>query len=336
MKQRRTTCFVICAASALLIGWSELARADDYVDCQGVKGWNKRSAYHRGDIATSNDPDFNAATPVLGKYQCDADSCDETYAGGKVMDPGHSSKWKRLAYCSQDNPSDIRPRRDKKPSKDSARDAPKDTANDAPKDDAKDASPRVKPGGGSPREKATEVVFAKHNDEIKKYCGNASVAFKVDWSAYEALDWETLAKTQCDRTDGNKLRDVVLYGDRNPADMCGGAATNNASYVTKPFLTVCRDHAELRANAAKITTIVISPMHFKFQDDKEAIAYARKTNDYTVLKKANKKEDDDSGYRRDYRKLSVSGTTLVVKVPITAIRGDEDEMLAQLLKLLDR
>jgi hypothetical protein len=333
MNQRKTTCFVICAASAMLLGWTELARADDYVDCQGIKGWNRRATYHRGDIATSSDPDFNALTPVTSKYQCDADTCDEVYAGGKVIDPGHSSKWKRLAYCSHDSKSDSRPTRGKK------RDAPRDAAkSEPPKDDAKDdadASPPAKASGGSSREKATEVVFAKHNESIKNYCGNASVAFKVDWKAFEALDWETLAKTQCDRTDGNKLRDVVLYGEHNP-DMCGGAATNHASHVTRPFQTVCRDHAELRAKAAKITTIIISPMHFKFLDDKDAIAYARKTNDYTVLKKADKKENDDSSYRRDYRKLSLSGTTLVVKVPITGIRGDEDDMTEQLLKLLDR
>jgi hypothetical protein len=332
MQQAKLMCFVVCAALAVL-GQTELARADDYVDCQGIKSWDKRADYHRGDVATSWDPSFTTATPVLGKYQCDADSCDETWAGGKAMDPGHSSKWKRLAYCHDAvDKSDSRSRRDKK--RDAPKDAPRDASNDASKDDTTDAPPRMKPGGGSPREKATEVVFAKHNEEIKTYCGNASVAFKVDWQAYEALDFETLAKTQCDSTDGNKLREVVLYGEHNP-DMCGGAATNHASSIARPFMTVCRDHAELRANAAKITTIVIVPMHFKFQDDKEAIAYARKTNDYTVLRKADKKENDDTGYRRDYRKLSLSGTTLVVKVPITGVRGDQDEMTAQLQKLLD-
>jgi hypothetical protein len=334
---------------ALALGQSQLARAgeDDVVECRAIKAWSKDATYHRGDTVRNWVPGYSRATPVMGKYVCDADGCnDEYWAGnGGPKDPGQSSQWKRVGICTEWikwRPADDSPRDKRRPktgsrdrSKDPPKDAPKDAPTDASNDSPKDAAPPPKTGGGSPREKATEAVFAKHNEAIKTYCGNTSLAFKVDWKAYEALDFETLAKTQCDRTDGNKLREVVLYGDRNPADLCGGAATNHASYVTRPFQTVCRDHAELRANAAKITTIVITPMHFKFQDDKDAIAYARKTNDYTVLKKADKKEDDDSGYRRDYRKLSLSGTTLVVKVPITSIRGDEDEMAAQLVKLLN-
>src|SRR5262249_33121119 len=160
----------------------------------------------------------------MGKYQCDADGCnDETWAGGAPKDPGNSSQWKRVGVCTEwikwktveGSSRDKRGDRAKDGSRDRPKAAPaNDTSNDTSKDSSKEAS-KGKPGGGSPREKATEVVFAKHNDEIKKYCGNASVAFKVDWQAFEALDWETIAKTQCDRTDGNKLREVVLYGDRN-------------------------------------------------------------------------------------------------------------------------
>lgn len=327
--QHQPTRFVVCASLALLIGQSDLARAgdDDVVECRDLKAWSPRASYRRGDTVTTWVPGYSRATPVRGKYQCDADGCDdETWAGGAPKAPGDSSQWKRVGLCRES----FKYRSDREGKREGAKDAPRDASNDS----SKDASPPVKAGGGPLRAKQSEALMPKHAEEIKTYCSNESLTFRIDWPAFEALDFETIARTQCDRTSGDKLHEVLLTGEHN-SDMCGGAVATNANHLVRPFQTVCRDHADYRPRAAKIRTIVLAPMQYKFLNDKDAIAYARKTNDYTVLKRADKKEQDDDP-RRDYRKLSLSGATLVVRVPITFQRGDEDEITAQLLKILDQ
>jgi hypothetical protein len=193
-----------------------------------------------------------------------------------------------------------------------------------------DAQPR------SPRS-AGEAELAKAADEIRAHCDNAHLAIKVDWPAFERLDYQLLIAGREGGHDGNHAADPsyvaatkewVLGGHKRRDDVPGDPITEKARFISEPLEQVCRDHKELRSAVGAITTIVIDPIFdMKYLSDRDTIAYARKANDWDAVEAAFAKETRDMDAElRAYRwRWKVSGATLTLMINVMARSGDTDD-----------
>src|SRR5215468_4161 len=176
-----------------------------------------------------------------------------------------------------------------------------------------------------PDHSAMEAPLVPRAEKIKLYCGNPQLAFVIDWPAFERLDYQVLIAGEeggdtrfpghaDDPTYVSATRTYILTG--NKMGRAAGAPVAGASgIILESFEALCRDHAEMRAPASKITRIVLEPINdMKYQSDKDTIAFARRTNDWSGVQKAmyESRRSDAETHRMYYNRYSLKGTTLTV------------------------
>ncbi|HUJ62622.1 MAG TPA: hypothetical protein VLX92_29170 [Kofleriaceae bacterium] len=172
---------------------------------------------------------------------------------------------------------------------------------------------------------------------IARYCDNPRLAMKVDWPAFERMDLQAMIGAEEGGRDGSRAADPsyvtaerlwMLDGDKRRDDVSTSPIAGAAGFIAEPMEKLCRDHKELRAAVARITTIVIEPIYdMKYLSDKDAIGYAHRTNDWEAVHEAfyNEKRDMKNVFRAYRWRWKVSGTTLYVWKNVFGKSGDADD-----------
>jgi hypothetical protein len=201
----------------------------------------------------------------------------------------------------------------------------------------------------TPNHAAQEAPLAKSADKIKLYCGNPQLAFVIDWPAYENLDYQVLiaGREGGDPTVPNRAADpsyvaaartFILTGNQQRSGLPGAPIGGRSGIILETFQQLCRDHADLRAAASKITKIVLEPINdMKYQSDKDAIAFARKTNDWSGVQKSmyeSLKGNDAEDRRTYYLRWALKGSTLTVTSNVMARAGVADDYVKVLMTIL--
>ena len=203
--------------------------------------------------------------------------------------------------------------------------------------------------GAGPSHATQEAPLARDAETIKLYCGNPQLAIVVDWPAFENLDYQVLIAGEegGDPTAPNRAADPayvaaartwILTGVRNHGDLPGGPLGGRAWIIVETFEQLCRDHAEMRAPASRIKQIVLEPItDLKYLSDKDAIAFARRTNDWSGVQHAMYEtlKDDDENHRTYYLRWVLNGTTLTVAFNVLSRSGVADDYVKLLMPLLD-
>lgn len=180
-----------------------------------------------------------------------------------------------------------------------------------------------------------EAALAQTAAKIQHFCQNQSLTFKVDWRAFEGLDFQALIASDNPQVAADpelmrRARKLILTGDNEGKGsiVMVGTVTGGASSAIQAFEVVCRDQPELRPAAAKITTIVLEPItDMKYLADRDKIALARRTNDWTPVQNAYDEEDrvSDAHFHMYRPRFAVSGTTLTVTQNVMGFAGGADE-----------
>ncbi len=194
-----------------------------------------------------------------------------------------------------------------------------------------------------PRGNIVATSLGKLGAKIKLYCENRSLDIKVDWPAYERLDFQALiaaenSQAAADPETMRRARKLILTGDDEGKGsiVMVGNVTGGANSATVGFEVICRDQPQLRAAAAKITTIVLEPItDMKYLADRDKIAFARRTNDWSAVHDAFLTENHDEWHVHIFRpRFSVSGTTLTVTQNLLGHSGDQEEFSRDLADAL--
>jgi hypothetical protein len=207
----------------------------------------------------------------------------------------------------------------------------------------------VNRAGAGPSHASQEAPLAKDAETIKLYCGNPELAIVVDWPAFENLDYQVLIAGEegGDPTEPNRAADPayvaaarawILTGVRNHGDLPGAPLGGRAGIIVETFQQLCRDHAEMRGPASRIRTIVLEPINdLKYQSNKDAIAFARRTNDWSGVENAMyvTLKDDAENHRTYYLRWVLKGTTLTVSFNVLSRSGVAEDYVKLLMPLLD-
>ncbi|HEY1815193.1 MAG TPA: hypothetical protein VGG74_22755 [Kofleriaceae bacterium] len=207
----------------------------------------------------------------------------------------------------------------------------------------------VNRAGAGPSHATQEAPLAKDAETIKLYCGNPQLAIVVDWPAFEKLDYQVLIAGEegGDPTEPNRAADPayvsatrawILTGVRNHGDLPGAPLGVRAGIIVETFQQLCRDHAELRAAASTIKQIVLEPItDLKYLSNKDAIAFSRRTNDWSGVQNAMYEtlRDDAENHRTYYLRWVLKGTTLTVSFNVLSRSGVAEDYVKLLMPLLD-
>jgi hypothetical protein len=190
--------------------------------------------------------------------------------------------------------------------------------------------------------RSQEQALAKPTAMIQRACENPKLALKIDWAAFEKLDYQALIGAGLGWGDNSRANDAryvdatrtfILTGEKRQDDVSGSPASNFGGTAASAFQIVCRDHPELRTAAARITTIVLAPIaDIRVLGEAEKLAFARRTGDWTAVAKAF--SDEKRGVEADKRiyrpRFAVNGTTLVLTQNVFARSGDADDFAQSL------
>jgi hypothetical protein len=193
-----------------------------------------------------------------------------------------------------------------------------------------------------------EAPLAKDADTIKLYCGNPQLAIVVDWPAFENLDYQVLIAGEeggdpkapnraSDPSYVSAAREYILTGNKQRGGLPGGPIGGRGGLIVESFQYLCRDHADVRGPASKITKIVLEPINdLKFQSDKDAIAFARRTNDWSGVHNAmyETMKSDAESHRAYYLRWVLKGSTLTVTFNVLGRSGVPDDYVKILRAIL--
>jgi len=200
----------------------------------------------------------------------------------------------------------------------------------------------------APNHASQEAPLAKDADKIKLYCGNPQLAIVVDWPAFENLDYQLLIAGEegGDPSVPNRASDpsyvaaakeYILTGNKQRGGLPGGPLGGRGGLIAESFQYLCRDHADMRGPASKITKIVLEPINdLKFQSDKDAIAFARRTNDWSGVHNSRYEsmKNDAESHRAYYLRWTLKGSTLTVTFNILGFSGVADDYVKILQSVL--
>ncbi len=192
---------------------------------------------------------------------------------------------------------------------------------------------------------SVDTALAKTAAKIKLYCENRSLEVKIDWPAFEGLDFQALLASDNANVAASpellkRVRKFILTNDeegKGSGPAMVGTVTGGASTAILAFESICRDQPQLRTAAAKITTIVLEPIaDYKYLADHDKIAFARRTNDWTAVHNAFAEEDRDMDWHLHLLlpRFAVSGTTLTVTQSVMGYSGKREELSGALAAAL--
>ena len=202
----------------------------------------------------------------------------------------------------------------------------------------------------APNHASQEAPLAKVAEKIKLYCGNPQLAFVIDWPAFEGLDIQVLiaGPEGGDPTAPNRAADpeyvaatrtFLLTGNKTRSDLLTAPISGAGGIILETFEQLCRDHRDMRGPASKITKIVLEPINdLKYQSDKDAIAFARRTNDWSGVEKSmyESLRHNDAEHRRTYyNRYALKGTTLTVTFNILGRGGVAEDYVKILQTIFD-
>jgi len=200
------------------------------------------------------------------------------------------------------------------------------------------ASAQPEPGPSAPGRAGQIAGMVPWAERIKLYCGNPRLTFQVDWPAFERIDFQVLIAGEEGGRDGSrasspeyiaKSRSYIIDGTERRGDLAGSPVAGSAGFIAAPLERLCRDHKDYRARVARITTIKIEPIYdMAYLRDQDAIAFARKTNDWTGVEQSwyeTKRRDDDADLHAYRWRWKVSGSTLTVALNVLSKSGNTDE-----------